>query len=165
MLREVALSKSVAGRLFLRRMPGRYTMFAHACREILGNRIDRVVNLAPLEEIKIKSPDYAEAITTNHLQWKQEMFPVPDFGVPEDREGFLKLAQSIGDRLSEGERVLIHCGAGVGRTGTFAICVLLALGRSPDNASSTVKLAGSSPESAEQRELITWAARHLKSDE
>jgi protein-tyrosine phosphatase len=163
MLREVGLSRNVAGRLFLRRMPGRYSMYAHACREILGNRIDRVVSLAPLEEIGIKSPDYAKAIATNRVQWKLELFPVPDFGVPNDREAFLQLAKSIGGYLSEGERLLIHCGAGVGRTGTLATCVLLALGESLEKARTTVQAAGSSPETPEQRELVSWAASQLSS--
>jgi hypothetical protein len=61
------------------------------------------------------------------------MFAVADYGIPEDRETFWHLAQCLAAGLHSGERVLIHGGAGIGRTGTLAICVLLALGMTVDH--------------------------------
>lgn len=166
MLREVELPEGVTGGLLLCGMPGRHQeSFDHARLEIMRNGIGRVVSLAPVDEIRMKSPDYHQAITSNRLPWKQEMLPIPDYGVPEDREAFLRLAQTLAHCLLRGERLLIHCGAGIGRTGTFAICLLLALGQSLANAQAAVQLAGSSPETSEQEGLIAWAAVQLNSDE
>jgi protein-tyrosine phosphatase len=158
MFREVKLPGAVVGRLFLHSMPGRYEAYGDARQEIARCHIARVVCLAPLAEVQMKSPLYAQAIEAARLSWIQEIFPVADYGIPEDRETFWRLAQRLAAGLQRGERVLIHCGAGIGRTGTMAICVLLALGMTTDHAHATVRAAGSSLETAAQQEVISWAA-------
>ena len=60
--------------------------------------------------------------------------------------------------LSAGRRVLIHCGAGIGRTGTLAVCVLVALGQTRAEAEAVVRAAGSQPETPEQHALVGWWA-------
>lgn len=114
------------------------------------------MSLAPLDETRKKSPHYAEAIEAGTLPCDLHSFPIPDFGVPEDRRSFWVFAQDLARRLTEGERLLIHCGAGIGRTGTLAICVLLALGAPLEVATETVEAAGSVPETQEQRDLTAW---------
>ncbi len=54
--------------------------------------------------------------------------------------------------------ILLHCAAGIGRTGTVASCVLVALALTPDEAARRVKAAGSYAERPEQVELIQWVA-------
>jgi protein-tyrosine phosphatase len=158
MFREVELPQGLAGGLFLHSMPGRYEAYEDARQEIARCHIARVVCLAPLAEVKTKSPLYAQAIEAARLPWRQEMFPVADYGIPDDRNAFWRLAQCLAAGLHSGERMLIHCGAGIGRTGTLAICVLLALGMTTVHAHATVRAAGSSPETAAQQEVIAWAA-------
>jgi len=46
----------------------------------------------------------------------------PDHGVPDNPEDFLKFFQHIRQQLSPPEPVLVHCSAGVGRTGV-TICL------------------------------------------
>jgi protein-tyrosine phosphatase len=72
------------------------------------------------------------------------------------------MASDIADRLKAGGRVLIHCGAGIGRTGTLATCVLLALGDAYATAAWVVADAGSHPETAAQRELVSWCAARVR---
>jgi protein-tyrosine phosphatase len=158
MFREVKLPGAVAGGLFLHSMPGRYDVYEDVRQEIARCHIARVVCLAPLAEVQTKSLLYTQAIEATQPPWRQEMFPVPDYGVPEDCDTFWRLAQRVATALQSGERVLIHCGAGVGRTGMLAICVLLALGMTVDHARTAIGAAGSSPETSAQQEVITWAA-------
>jgi len=142
-------------------MPGRYNPFEDDCRAIAGSRVDIVVCLAPPEEVREKSPEYARALEAGELGWETRVLGIPDFGVPDDREGYLVAAQATAADLNAGKRIVIHCGAGIGRTGTFAACVLMALGLAQDAALGAVDGAGGHPETPEQRELAAWAAGRL----
>ena len=66
-----------------------------------------------------------------------------------------------GLRLKQGEGVLLHCGAGIGRAGTIAVAVLLAMGEPLDVACRTVAdhrpMAG--PEAGAQTDLLAELAR------
>jgi protein-tyrosine phosphatase len=149
MFRPVELPEGLAGRLFLHSMPGRYEAYEDTRQEIARCQISRVLCLAPLVEVKTTSSLYAQAIEAAGLPWIHEMFPVADYGIPEDRDTFWRLTQRLAAGLQSGEEMLIHCGAGIGRTGTLAICVLMALGMTTDHAHATVRAVGSSLETVE----------------
>lgn len=59
-------------------------------------------------------------------------------------------------RLRAGERLLVHCAAGIGRAGTTAACILVRLGTSVDDALRTVResRAMAGPEVGPQLELV-----------
>ena len=158
MLRPVRLPEGVAGRLFLIAMPGTRGPLERTWEALRREEVQVIVCLAEPEEIRAKSATYAAALEAQAVPCPVESFPVADFGVPDDREAFWALASSVGRRLTGGERVLIHCGAGIGRTGTLAMCVLLALGEPPPKAEQAVSAAGSHPETAAQRALVSWCA-------
>lgn len=161
MFRSVSLPSNTSGALFLHSMPGRYELLAEWKTAMSDSQVQWLVCLAPLNEIQSKSPDYFRAIQTSDLPCEHKIFEVPDFGIPEDRSGFLKLAQQVAVRLKSGDRILLHCAGGIGRTGTFAICVLISLGFDRQQACETIHNAGSGPETKAQRELILWAAKLL----
>ena len=87
---------------------------------------------------------------------------ISDFGVPQDREKFLALAKNVADWLRQGEKIMIHCGAGIGRTGTLAVSVLLMLGSTLKEASQKVRESGSQPETDGQRALVKWIATRVR---
>jgi predicted protein tyrosine phosphatase len=117
-----------------------------------------IVCLAERAEIGKKSLAYARAIDAGTLPCPVMLFEIPDYGVPADREEFWKRACHLAERLQNGETLLIHCGAGVGRTGTLATAVLLALRLPASIAEEAVSAAGSGAEKQAQRELIAWCA-------
>jgi hypothetical protein len=159
--RRVVLPADISGELFLHSMPGRYEAYSDFKTAISSSQVELVICLAPLAEIQQKSTQYFLAIQSVDLPCERRAFEIPDFGVPPNRVGFVQLAQEVADRLKSGARILIHCAGGIGRTGTFAVCVLVALGFEPKQACQQIADAGSRPETQSQRELILWAAKHI----
>ena len=76
------------------------------------------------------------------------------FGVPDDDAAFWQFADDLAALLKNGDAILMHCGAGIGRTGTMATAVLMALGVTRDAALRAVQAAGSHPETPSQRRLL-----------
>ena len=71
-------------------------------------------------------------------------FAIRDMGIPKEAESqeFEAMVQEIVENLERGRNVAIHCRGGLGRTGTVAACVLVALGRhSADEAIDAVRAA------------------------
>ncbi len=161
MPRSVSLPRNVAGRLFLDAMPGRYEPFEKAKADIVREGVRRVVCLTSLEEVRMYAPDYAQAIESDGLAWTQQVFPIVDGGVPSDTDAFLDLAHSVAGCLRNGDRVVIHCAAGIGRTGMLAICVLMILAMTEAKAYDAVRSAGSVPEAEDQRKLVSRFADRL----
>jgi protein-tyrosine phosphatase len=157
-VRQVALPQEVGGSLWLDAMPGRGESLAQTWRDVTDARIDVIVALADLEETRRESPDYAAAIAAGTVPCARLELPAPDYGVPRDRSSFSDLVDDIAARLRAGQRVLVHCTMGIGRTGTLAVCVLVALGEPLVAAQRVVEAAGSSPMTDEQDDLVAWYA-------
>jgi protein-tyrosine phosphatase len=71
-------------------------------------------------------------------------FAIEDMGVPREAESerFQTFVQDIIWRLEQDQNVVVHCRGGLGRTGTLAACVLVALGRhTADEAIAAVREA------------------------
>ena len=61
------------------------------------------------------------------------VFPVDDFSAP-PVELLASVVDLINDEVKKGERVLVHCLAGCGRTGTVLAAYLVSKGMGPDEA-------------------------------
>jgi protein-tyrosine phosphatase len=135
-------------------MPGRNEDLSESIEMASAHNVNRVVRLAPLDEVRDKSPDYFQALLGEKIPWQDIECAVPDYGIPADEDLFVKTVQRVADWLRSAENVLVHCGAGKGRTGMFAICVLVALGISLELAERNVRAADSGPETPEQHAFL-----------
>lgn len=155
-LRPVELPPAVPGSLWLSAMPGRYGTMREFEERARSGGLKVVVCLTPRDEIEELSPDYAAAILRGGAPYEWMHLPVPNFGVPPDAAKFREAIRRIAARLQAGESVLMHCAAGMGRTGSAAACVLKALGLRTDEALDRVRAAGSNPQNAAQSGFVEW---------
>ncbi|MEM9057632.1 MAG: protein-tyrosine phosphatase family protein, partial [Pseudomonadota bacterium] len=88
-------------------------------------------------------------------------FPIPDFGTP-DLEAATALVRDIVGDLGRGQRLVMHCFAGLGRAGTIAACVLVATGLEAGEAIRQVRSArpGAIQTDGQQRFIAAFADRH-----
>ncbi|WP_439603926.1 protein-tyrosine phosphatase family protein [Shinella sp.] len=152
-LRPVRLPQGIAGELWLGPMPGRRRPFDDDMDDLRARKITRIVSLTPLAEIEEKAPSYAIALG-GEINIAIVRFPIADFGIPADEAALFALADEAAQHLSGGGNVFVHCAAGIGRTGTFAICILRALGLKTVEAAALVASAGSGPETDAQKALV-----------
>ena len=155
-LRRVQLPTEVTGQLWLGPMPGRFQAWSTFTAEAERSGLGLVVCLTPKPELAELSPEYHAALGRGRLPFRWMHVPMRNFGVPEDPAAFRRDVAAIADALREGQAVLLHCAAGLGRTGTAAACVLKALGLDAPEALQRIRDAGSNPQNAEQSGLVDW---------
>jgi protein-tyrosine phosphatase len=89
-----------------------------------------VTTLAPFltdDELKrLKIPNLIVAATKHGFAVLR--FPFRDGGIPENLAEAVQFVKDVIECYEGGERVLMHCNGGLGRAGTMAACVRIALG-------------------------------------
>lgn len=148
--RSLPLPEAVPGRLWLQSMPGRREPWPLFLDEARQQRLSVVVCLNPIDEVASLSPSYHRAIAEGRLPFRWMHLPMRDFGLAQDATTFRQGIEQLAQALQAGDHVLLHCAAGLGRTGTVAACVLKRLGVAQSEAMATVQRAGSNPQSALQ---------------
>ncbi len=115
---------------------------------------DRIVCLCEPAELAARYPRYVEWLATEGRD-QAITFPIPDLHAPEV-DAALPFLDHLVDLLAEGQVLLMHCGAGIGRAGTMAAALLIRMGAARTVAVATVArsrpMAG--PEAGAQAELL-----------
>lgn len=140
--------------LWLGSMPGRFEAWTAFQNHARAQGLSLVVCLTPRSEMAELSPAYHQAVGQGDLPFRWLNLPMRNFGLPEDVPHFRREVQEIARALRRGDSVMLHCAAGIGRTGSTAACVLKALGLATPEALQRVREAGSNPENALQSGLV-----------
>jgi protein-tyrosine phosphatase len=154
--RPVELPPDVPGKLWLASMPGRFEAWSAFEAQARRAGLAVVVCLTPHDEIAELSPAYHAAVRSGSVPFRWVSLPMPNFGVPQDAIAFRSQVEEIAQALRRGDAVMMHCAAGIGRTGSTAACVLKALGLSTSEALQRIRDAGSNPQNAQQSGLVDW---------
>ncbi|MGF1596875.1 MAG: hypothetical protein ACFCVK_08060 [Acidimicrobiales bacterium] len=130
-----------------------------AALERIGAEPAWIVCLCEPHEVEHRYPDYVAWLGRNEGRrslWR----PIPDLTAPPMTVAET-IAAEIAERLDAGHHVLVHCGAGMGRAPTMAICALAGRGHGIDTlleaVASSRPMAG--PENGAQLELVHRFAR------
>lgn len=154
LFRRVELPAIVPGALYLHSLPGRHESLDVCWQEARRRALAAIVCLVPDAEILALSPEYHAALALATTPCEVWRFPIADFGTPGDRDSFARLLARAAERLRSGDALLVHCAAGIGRTGMFAAGVLRRLGLDPVTAATRVRAAGSWAERPEQADAL-----------
>jgi atypical dual specificity phosphatase len=140
-------------RLAVMGRPGMYSPLPADLEFLRGKGVGGVVSLTV-------TPLDAKELAAAQMAYLHE--PVPDFTAP-SVEQMERIVAFIDDhRRERGQMVLVHCGAGLGRSGTVAACYLVHDGLGAREAIDRVRqVRPHSVETAEQEDAVEAYARHL----
>jgi len=112
-------------------------------------------------ELERRAPAYLDWIQANRDE-RSLWFPIRNFHA-ESADATTPLLQLVVERLERGGGVIMHCAMGQGRAGTMAVCLLMLLGASQDQALRTVAghRAFAGPGDSSQWALVDDVARSM----
>lgn len=93
--------------------------------------------------------------------------PIEDRSVPSLNTTFEGLVHQLVTRAKNGECIVIHCRAGIGRSSIIAACVLVRMGLSPDAAFRLLEQSRGCPvpDTIEQRQWVELYAASRASEQ
>ena len=122
---------------------------------LVQRRVDRVVSLLETEEAAHLGLA-EEAAACKKLGMAFTSFPVRDMHPPANLRRFRQLSTQLHEELQQGKNIVIHCYAGIGRTGVLSGSILIRSGMSPRDAielMSTIR-GRNMPQTQEQYDFL-----------
>jgi protein-tyrosine phosphatase len=120
-----------------------------------------VVCLTQRHELIDRYPSYVSWLDTNQPD-RATWAPTPDLGTLTTDES-VQLFRALTNFVQQGAKLIVHCAAGIGRSGTAAVAILMLLGVEMGGAEDIVAahrpMAG--PETGPQRGLLESLAQSL----
>ena len=157
-IHEIPLPPSARGRLWL---CGKHAIGPDPEGVMARVGADGVVCLNEEHELVDRYPDYVSWLrhqSSPRALW----YPIPDLHAP-DFDQFVPVLTALVDRVVAGDRIIVHCGAGIGRAGTTAVAVLVSLAVPLEDALDRVRRhrPAAGPEVGPQLELVRRLHDHL----
>ena len=150
-IHEIPLPSPTPGRLWL---CGKHAIGPDPEALLARVGADTVVCLTREHELADRYPDYVtwlRAQPPTRVLW----YPIHDLHAP-TLDAFAPVLTGLVERVVAGERLVVHCAAGIGRAGTVAVAMLVSLGLPLDEALDHVRRhrPAAGPEVGAQLELV-----------
>jgi protein-tyrosine phosphatase len=102
-------------------------------RSLKREGADVLVSLLTSEEDEALALEYERAACSGHgIEFRS--FPIPDRRVPTSTEAFLRFIDTLHYDLLQGQSIVAHCRAGIGRSSLLLAALLRREGLSTDDA-------------------------------
>jgi protein-tyrosine phosphatase len=144
------------GTLAISPMPGLTGSYATDRDRLLAWRPALVVSMTPLSELARKdAAGLTGDLAAAGIAWRH--VPVEDFGVPDAaiNASWPVIESETVATLAHGDRVLVHCHGGCGRSGMAALRLMIAAGERADAA--LIRLRSVRPCAIETAAQMAWA--------
>jgi protein-tyrosine phosphatase len=154
------------GRLGMMPMPGCKPLrrdLETDLQALSAERVNLLVTLNPEHElVEFSAPDFFARVASHAIESLH--FPIADGDAPHDLAVTDRLVHGLDQRIRKGECVILHCLAGLGRTGTLAACVLVSRGCTFHEALRLVRAARHprAVETAMQEAFVASYAQHCR---
>ena len=160
-IHEIPLPSSASGRLWL---CGKHAIGPDPEGVLQRMGADGVVCLNEEQELADRYPEYITWLRAQSVE-RALWYPIPDLHAPAF-EQFAPVLTDIVDRVVAGSRLIVHCGAGIGRAGTAAVAMLVSLAVPLDEAIEHVRRhrPAAGPEVGAQLELVRRLHAHLSAE-
>jgi protein-tyrosine phosphatase len=156
---QIPLPPDCPGELWL---CGKHVMAVDAEANLAFTGGDHVVCLTQRHELIDRYPTYVAWLESNQTT-RATWAATPDLGTLSADES-LQLFRTLTNLVNNGTKLIVHCAAGIGRSGTAAVAILMLLGVEMREAEDIVAahrpMAG--PETGPQRELLENLAQSLR---
>ncbi|HRR56981.1 MAG TPA: hypothetical protein P5568_13125 [Acidobacteriota bacterium] len=117
--------------------------------------------------VMLATKDELESVPALHALWqegtvaaKQYWLNTPNLSIPDDERGLGEALSGAVEALKKGDQVLVLCPTGIGRSGTFGVCLLVMLGVDQLEAAIRLADAAAGPESGIQESLVEAVVRY-----
>ncbi len=159
-LSNVPLKPLTKGQLWISHYPGKIGMEDKIIQaemdllELKKKKIDIVVSLLEKKELKPLNVSTLFEVIKKH-KFTHYYFPIKDKSVPKKNVELNRLLNDLSFKIRQNKKILLHCNAGLGRSGLIAALLCKKLGISENPISYIRKHRPGSIETKDQEKMIS----------
>mgnify|MGYP005694242495 FL=1 len=159
-LSNIPLKPLTKGQLWISHYPGKIGMENKIIQaemdlfELKKKKIDIVVTLLEKKELKPLNVSTLFEVIKKH-KFIHYYFPIKDKSVPKKNVELNRLLNDLSFKIRQNKKILLHCNAGLGRSGLIAALLCKKLGISENPISYIRKHRPGSIETKDQEKMIS----------
>ena len=150
---EISVGPAILG---MSPLPGLTGDFLADVEKIFNWNPTTIVSLTPKKEMEdLGASDFVSMMAKERIPWVH--FPIKDFSIVDQQQEILweKISKNISLQINNGNRILVHCRGGCGRTGMIVLRFMIEFGEDPEKALE--RLRAIRPCAIETRAQENWA--------